>query len=177
MIKKRTCGKGYGVIFNCLASRAVYIDPADGYDTDSFILVLRRFISIRGHPVKIRLDHGSQLVAAGKEIKLIMQDWNWDKIHTFSCREGIEWDVNKSANAPWENGCSEALIKQVKRNLILSIGTNILTFSDLQTILFEVACLLNERPIGTKTTDPNEGSYLCPNDIILGRATSNVPAG
>ena len=90
MIKKRTCGKGYGVIFNCLATRAVYIDLTDGYDTDSFILVLRRFISIRGHPVKIRLDPGSQLVAAGKEIKLIMQDWNWDKIHTFSCREGIE---------------------------------------------------------------------------------------
>ena len=85
--------------------------------------------------------------------------------------------MNKSANAPWENGCSEALIKQVKKNLIVSIGTNILTFSDLQAILFEVANLLNERPIGTKTTDPNEGSYLCPNDIILGRATSQVSAG
>ena len=85
--------------------------------------------------------------------------------------------MNKSANAPWENGCSEALIKQVKRNLILSNGTNILTFSDLQTILFEVANLLNKRPIGNKTTDPNEGNYLCPNDIILGRATSQVPAG
>jgi hypothetical protein len=33
------------------------------------------------------------------------------------------------------------------------------------------------RPIGTKETDPNEGSYLCPNDLILGRASSNVPIG
>ena len=76
MVKKRTRGKGYGAIFNCLATRTIYIDLADGYDTDSFILVLRRFISIRGYPVKIRLDPGSQLVLAGKEIKVIMQDWN-----------------------------------------------------------------------------------------------------
>ena len=74
MVKKRTRGKGYGAIFNCLATRTIYIDLADGYDTDSFILVLRRFISIRGYPVKKRLDPGSQLVPAGKEIKLIMQD-------------------------------------------------------------------------------------------------------
>ena len=43
--------------------------------------------------------------------------------------------------------------------------------------MFEVANLLNERPIGTKETDPNEGSYLCPNDLILGRASSSVPIG
>ena len=52
-----------------------------------------------------------------------------------------------------------------------------MTFSELQTVMFEVANLLNERPIGTKETDPNEGSYLRPNDLILGRASSNVPIG
>jgi hypothetical protein len=52
-----------------------------------------------------------------------------------------------------------------------------MTFSELQTVMFQVANLLNERPIGTKETDPNEGSYLCPNDLILGRASSNVPIG
>ena len=43
--------------------------------------------------------------------------------------------------------------------------------------MFEVANILNERPIGTKETNHNEGSYLCPNDLILGRASSNVPIG
>ena len=36
---------------------------------------------------------------------------------------------------------------------------------------------MNERPIGTKTTDPNEGAYLCPNDLLLGRASRNAPIG
>ena len=46
-VKKRTFGKAYGVLFNCLYSRAVYLDLADGYDTESFLLVLRRFVAIR----------------------------------------------------------------------------------------------------------------------------------
>ena len=42
--------------------------------------------------------------------------------------------------------------------------------------MFEVCNLLNERPIGTKNNDPNEGTYLCPNDLILGRASGRVPS-
>ena len=33
-VKKRCRGKAYGVLFNCLSSRAVFIDLADGYDLD-----------------------------------------------------------------------------------------------------------------------------------------------
>ena len=35
----------------------------------------------------------------------------------------------------------------------------------------------NQRPIGRVPNDPDDGSYLCPNDILLGRATSEVPQG
>ena len=37
--------------------------------------------------------------------------------------------------------------------------------------------MLNKRPIGTKTTNPNEGSYCCPNDYILGRTGREAPIG
>ncbi|XP_052719113.1 uncharacterized protein LOC128190909 [Crassostrea angulata] len=76
--------------------RGVYIDLAEGYDTGSFIVVFRRFVSIRGNPKRIISDAGTQLVAAGKEPK----------------KFDVEWNVIKSADAPWENGCSESLIKQ-----------------------------------------------------------------
>ena len=36
---------------------------------------------------------------------------------------------------------------------------------------------MNERPIGIHPTDPDEGTYLCPNDLLLGRASSRVPPG
>ena len=55
-VKRRCFSKCYGVIFNCLVSRAVYIDISEGYDTDSFLICLRRFVAIRGYPRKIISD-------------------------------------------------------------------------------------------------------------------------
>lgn len=52
-----------------------------------------------------------------------------------------------------------------------------LTVSELQTVCFEAANLVNERPIGRHPTSPDDGTYLCPNDLLLGRATSRVPSG
>lgn len=52
-----------------------------------------------------------------------------------------------------------------------------MTFSELQTVLFEVSNLVNERPIGTNTGDPSEGSSLCPNDLILGKSSLRVSVG
>lgn len=59
----------------------------------------------------------------------------------------MQWDFT-SADAPWQNGCSEALIKLIKKALTVVIGDSILTFSELQTVCFEAANLVNERPIG-----------------------------
>ena len=48
----------------------------------------------------------------------------------------------------------------------------------MQTALFEVASLLNERPIGVKPgSDIDNGRYLCPNDLLLGRTNNRVPMG
>ena len=83
-----------------------------------------------------------------------------------------------SADAPWQNGCSEALIKSIKKSLQVAIGDSIfgLTFSELQTACYEAANLVNERPIGRNPTSPEDGSYLCPNDLLLGRSTSRIPS-
>ena len=40
-----------------------------------------------------------------------------------------------------------------------------------------MANLVNQRPIGRIPNDPDDGSYVCPNDMLLGRATSHVPQG
>jgi len=37
--------------------------------------------------------------------------------------------------------------------------------------------LIKERPIGRHPTSPDDESYLCPNDLSLGRSTSRVPRG
>ena len=175
-VKRRTYGKAYGIIFTCLVTRAVYIDLSESYDTVGFLTVFRRFVTIRGYPRKVYSDQGSQLVSASKELKLMMPNIDLNNIATSCTSYGTQWVFNKSADAPWQNGCSEALIKSIKRSLAASIGDNKLTFGEMQTALFEVANLLNERPIGIKPgLDIELGSYLCPNDLLLGRTNIKAP--
>ena len=52
-VKKRTTSKAYVVIFNCIGTRAVYLDLAPDYSTESFLMVLRRFVSLRGYASKV----------------------------------------------------------------------------------------------------------------------------
>lgn len=76
------------------------------------------------------------------------------------------------------NGCSESLIKSVKRCIMMSVGTIILSRSELQTCMLEIANLLNGRPIGLKPGfDPSLGIYLCLNGLLLGRTGIKVPSG
>ena len=175
-VKKRTFSKAYGVIFNCLGTRAVYLDLAADYSTDKFLMVLRRFVSLNGYPSKLLSDNGTQLIAASKELTAITKTWDWKKIKEYGVMKGLQW-IFTPADAPWQNGVTEALIRSVKRAIEFSVGENALTFSELQTVLFEIANLLNERPIGRHPTSPEDGAYLCPNDLLLGRATSRIPNG
>ena len=90
----------------------------------------------------------------------------------------MEWNFTKAADAPWENGCAEAMVKLAKRTMSRILGDCTLTFGELQTVLFEIANLMNERPIGMKSgSNCDEGSYLCPNDLLLGRSSVHAPDG
>ena len=68
-VQKRVRGKAYGVIFDCLVTRAVYLDLATDYSTDAFLKVFRRFTSIRGYPSEMFSDRGSQIVAACESLQ------------------------------------------------------------------------------------------------------------
>lgn len=166
------------MIFTCFTSRAVYLDLTEGYDTNSFLSTFRRFVSIRGYPQTIHSDMGTQLTAASKEIRNMMEKWNTNQISKFSLNQGTTWSFNKSANAPRQNGICEALIKTVNRLLVTTVGEYVLSFGELQTVLFEIPNLLNERPIGLRPGyDISMGAYLCPNDLLLERSSNKVPIG
>jgi len=46
-VRKRTTGKAYGVIFDCLGTRAVYLDLTADYSTEKFLMVLRIYCFIK----------------------------------------------------------------------------------------------------------------------------------
>lgn len=72
---------------------------------------------------------------------------------------------------------TEALVKSTKKALNAAVGDQVMDFSELQTVMYEAAQIVNQRPIGNYPTHPDDGSYLCPNDLLLGRSSPEVPQG
>ena len=175
-INKRSSRKVYGVIITDMSTRAVYIDVAVDYSTDSFLMVFRRFVCIHGFPSVIFSDNGSQLVRASHELNSVVTKIDWEKVKNFGYDKGLTWKFSPP-ESPWWNGCCEALIKSIKKAIELSIGEQRVSYSEFQTICFESANLVNERPIGIKQSHLQDFSYLCPNDMLLGRCSSISPSG
>ena len=175
-VQKRVRSKCYGVIFACMTSRAIHVDLSQNYSCDAFLQVVRRFCSIRGWPQTFFSDNGTQIVAASKELKQVISDLDQETLHRYSVNHGTTWKFSP-ASAPWYNGHVEALVKSVKKCLNSTLRERILSFCELQTVMYEVAQIVNQRPIGTHPSSPEDGSYICPNDLILGRASSDVPQG
>ena len=143
--------------------------------TVEFLQVLQRFLAIQGRPAVIMSDNDSQFVSAEKELRLMVSGIN-EEVQEFCGEKGMQWKFIMSA-APYQNGCAEALVKTCKRALKKVVGSQVLTPFELYTVLLEVANLVNQRPIGRIPNDPDDGSYICPNDILLGHASSEVPQG
>ena len=61
--------------FNHLSnSRSIHIEETDFMDTNSFILLLERFISCRENARFMRSEDGSTLVGAAKELREALKD-------------------------------------------------------------------------------------------------------
>ena len=67
--------------------------------------------------------------------------------------------------------------KSCKIGLKKAMGNHILTPFELYTCVLEIANVVNQRPVGRVPNDPDDGAYLCPNDMLLGRASPQVPQG
>ena len=179
-VKKRTHMKVWGVIFNCTVSRAIHLDLTADYSTDEILQTIVRFTSLRGCPSEIHSDEGSQLIAAANELEIVdlVDKWNWKPIKEWAAGQRIKWTV-APAEGHHQNGLSEAMIRSVKRTLKHKVtNNNILTFGQLQTVMFQVADIINSRPIAIVSgTDPEHPTPITPNHLILGRATSEAPLG
>ncbi|XP_068219246.1 uncharacterized protein [Palaemon carinicauda] len=141
-----------------------------------FMQVLRRFILIRGHRRKMTSDNGTKFVEVEKELKMMIQGWSQDELRDFGAEKSITWKFTMPAT-PHQNDNTEALVESYKGTLKTLIGSQVLTAFELYTCLMEVANLVNWRSIGRIPMDLDDRSYICLNDILLGRASTQAPQG
>ena len=98
-------------------------------------------------------------------------------MHGWSTKREIEWRL-VPVGGQHMNACSESLIRICKNTLKDVLHGKQVNFAELQTILYEVAQIVNSRPLGiySKPGDnPLDGGPITPNHLLLGRATAAVP--
>lgn len=152
--------KRYGVLFTCMASRAVHLESANSLDTASFFNALRRFISRRGPVRQLRSDQGSNFVGASRELKESMVELDQDQIKEELLKNNCDW-VTFQMNVPAAShmaGSWERQIRTVRSVLAAILEKNGAQLHDesLRTYLCECEAIVNSRPLTVNSlSDPD----------------------
>ena len=172
----RSNHKRYGVIFTCLATRAVHLEVAHTLDTDSFLAAFQRFVSRRGRPLKVFSDNGTNLTSGERELKEAIQSWNQRTINDRLLQQEISWHFNPP-HASHAGGVWERLIRSVRRILKSIVREQLLNDESLLTLITEVEKILNDRPITYVSDDASDPEPLSPSKLLLLRDNSCLPYG
>ena len=91
MYARNRVKKVWGALFTCLTTRAIYLDMAPSLSSDDFLLLLRRFISIYGRPVRMHSDNGTNFVGGERLLReAVLELHGDDKLSTFYRKECID---------------------------------------------------------------------------------------
>ena len=173
-VNPRTSKKTWVMVIEDVNSGAVHLDIVQDYSAEAVLLTMRRFGALRGWPGAVQSDPGSQLVSASDSL---VSWWNEFEgaLRRFAATKNFSWTVSPP-DSPWRQGKVERRIGIVKRLLKFSVGDSRVTPVELQTILFEIANMCNERPLGL-SQPRDDGTYdlITPNNLLMGRSQNILP--
>lgn len=158
--------KAYLCLFVCFATKALHLELASDLSTQSFLAALRRFIARRGRCNIIHSDCGTNFKGAQSHLASIME--------SACAEEKLIFKFNPPA-APHYGGLWEAGVKSVKTHIFRVIGTQILTYEELNTLLVQIESLLNSRPLCPLSSDPTDLSVLTPGHFLTLAPLTTIP--
>ena len=138
-----------------MASRAIHLELAQSLETDNFIMVLRRFLNIRGDVKQLRSDNGSNFVGAERELREVLEGWNQNRIDRHLRQSGVD-SIFHPPYASHMSGVWERLICSIKRSLKAILGRGLVKEEVLRTVLAEAQGIANSRPLCPNSDDPRD---------------------
>ena len=167
-VKQRTITvKRYGVMFTCMANRAVDIEVTFSLDTDSFILALPRLVAQRGNIRSIYSDNGSNFIGAEQELKKAYMEMDDKKNQSFLIEQGGDW-IRWHKNPPSASHMGRVWERQI-RSARAILGPLLKTYGEclddesLFTVMAELETILNPRPLTVEIlNDPTSLQPLSP---------------
>ena len=163
-VRKNAYKKCYIAIFTCAAIRAVHLKLCPDLTADHFKHAMREFVARRGVPDIIISDNGKTFCATAKWLQELKYS---DEICNYLADNRIQWRFNLS-RAPWWGGFFERLIGIMKKALSKVIGKGMLRYNELEDILLDVECYMNNRPLVYQGEDFEE-PVLTPNILLRGQ--------
>lgn len=173
----RRTEKRYGLIFICLASKAVHLEVLNSLSSDSFINGVRRMMSRRGNINSITCDNGRNFVGASRELKQSIEDWN-SKTSEWLHQRSIEFKFNPPFSSNF-GGIWERQIRTIRKILNSMLAEQRIKMNDelFVTFMCEIESILNCRPITEVYQDINADIPLTPNNLLLYNAEVLLPPG
>lgn len=178
-VRRSVIGKGYICVFVCFATKAIHLELASDLTTDTYLACLRRLISRRGLPKEIYSDNASTFKGARNQLveiyNLFSSRDHQSKVFQFTAQKGIDFHFIPSYS-PTFGGLWEAAVKSTKYHLRRVVQGHLLTYEQLNTVLVEIECVLNSRPLlPISSSDVNDYSYLTPGHFLIGNALTMYP--
>ena len=171
--------KRYCLIFICMASRAVHFEVSCSLSTDAFLSSLRRLIAIRGPIRTIYCDKGTNFVGADAELKAAAKELDKVKISDFLRSKlcdyvHFEFHVPHASHfgGAWERNIRSA--RRILVSLLKSQGGQ-LTDETLRTLMYEVAALINSRPLTAISSSQDLQVPLCPQNLLTAKSGVVMP--
>lgn len=168
--------KCYVCVFVCMCTKAIHLEALTDLKTESFMQILRRFISRRGRPAHIFSDNGKTFVKASSELRELGQfiHFNQKDLEKESQNFNITWHFIP-AYSPNFGGLWEAGVKSMKSHLKRVLGNASVTLEEFITIITEIEGILNSRPISPMSDNPNDLIPLSPGHFLIGRPITQIP--
>ena len=163
--------KYYVCLFTCATTRAVHLELVEDLSAEAFIRALIRFCSRRSFPRIIFSDNATNFKSSNEILSSFLESCS---NHNYPVAHGIEWKFT-TPSAPWTGGVHERLIGIFKQCLKKVIGTNILGYFELLTIVTQIECALNDRPLTGTSEDVNELQPLTPSMLLNGSRINTLP--
>ena len=164
----RKRAKRYLCLFTCMTSRAVHLEIAFSFETDSFLNAFYRMTSRRGLPTEVLSDNGTNFVGAERELRELVEALDTKKIEKSTADKGIKWTFIPP-HGPHFGGVHETMIKSAKRAIYAVLGNADVNDEELMTAFIGAEDLLNSRPITYQTANPEDDLPLTPNHFLHGR--------
>ncbi|XP_044312542.1 uncharacterized protein LOC123037110 [Drosophila rhopaloa] len=138
---------------------------------------LKRFICTRRKPQHIWSDNATNFVGARNELselrRLFISDEHQRTLMEFCAIESIEWHFIPP-RSPHFGGLWEASVKTAKHHFYRAVGSSILGFEELRTLLCHIGAVINSRPLLPLSEDPADLDVLTPAHFLTGGPPSSL---